>query len=208
MSICKLSEAGVLVDVVPLSNKNDRSVHLVTIKKRKIQMSPMTCIFTDLPDTIRSHCIRTSVIAEFMARHTKNSEIENVIWLGSLYHHIYENIVHENLPYEGYEQNVSELILEIVSTCKERMDGSGYPNNLHGEGRHLAARLAGLADMWDEIAMQPGNMMENIKDADEYMAKNGERLFGFDAMDCFHAVRDEIIKLYSERLCKEKYFAG
>ena len=161
-------------------------------------MNPMTCIFTALPDTIKSHCIRTSVIADFMARHTKNNEIQSAIWLGCLYHHIYENVVSENLPYEGYTQNISDLILNIVSTCNERMDGSGYPNNLHGEGTHLAARLTGLADTWDVITMRPGNMMANINCADEYMMKSGERLFGVDAMECFYAARDAIIRLYIE----------
>jgi HD-GYP domain-containing protein (c-di-GMP phosphodiesterase class II) len=69
-------------------------------------------------------------------------------------------------------------IADIVLQHHERMDGSGYPNNLKGEEISIEARILAVADVIDAmVSHRPYRPAHSIDEALEYILHNSNKLF-------------------------------
>jgi len=62
-------------------------------------------------------------------------------------------------PYQGYKilseaNELSEESRVIVMQHHERVDGTGYPNRLHGKDLHLYGKICSIADVYDALTSQ------------------------------------------------------
>jgi PAS domain S-box-containing protein/putative nucleotidyltransferase with HDIG domain len=84
-------------------------------------------------------------------------------------------------------------VADMVLQHHERLDGSGYPQGLKGEGIILEARILAVADAVEAItAHRPYRPALGIDIALEEMEKNRGRLYDPAVVDaCLHLVRDQ-----------------
>ena len=224
MSVMLIPENAVIVSsVVPISKSRHGTVELKTMKK--IQYADrLTFMLTSLPADVYSHSVRVSVTASILARQAKHlPERQNsglcsrTIGQGALYHHIgafiesndkkrlpllTETILKENLPKaaangDGTASVNNEMILDIVRSCRERADGSGYPDGRFGQDVSLAARLVGFACELDSLlGYKDEYKKKSVDKADSHMREKGDMRFGADALACYEQVREMILGLY------------
>lgn len=69
----------------------------------------------------------------------------------------YETV--RNHPQRGYEilsgaQGVSKTALDVCLHHHEKMDGTGYPNRLHGTELSLVTRMSSICDVYDAVTSQ------------------------------------------------------
>lgn len=86
---------------------------------------------------------------------------------------------HTNMGY-GILKSISfgYPIADIVLQHHERMDGSGYPNNLKGEEIRIEARILAVADVMDAmVSHRPYRPAHSIDEALEYILHNSNKLF-------------------------------
>ena len=126
---------------------------------------------------------KLSIPAEILSRPTKLSDIE--------YSLIKE---HPRIGYEMLKDVESPWPLaEIVYQHHERMDGSGYPGHLKGEGICIEARILGVADVVEAVAShRPYRAGLGIDAALDEIAKN--RGLFYDS-----AVADACLRLFREK---------
>jgi putative nucleotidyltransferase with HDIG domain len=56
-------------------------------------------------------------------------------------------------------------VQDAIAAHHERVDGSGYPRNLHGKAIPLAARILAACDVFDSVSNHPGNGLDRSVDA-------------------------------------------
>ena len=73
---------------------------------------------------------------------------------GTLYPHELEVIkAHVKMGVEIFSDiELPWPVIEVIGQHHERLDGSGYPNNLKGESICLEARIVAIADVFDAIS--------------------------------------------------------
>lgn len=87
----------------------------------------------------------------------------------------------------------------IARSHHEWWDGSGYPDGLAGEEIPLAARIVGIADVYDALRSQrPYKHAWSHRDAVDYIAKGAGRQFDPDLVRIFLELADEFEEV-SER---------
>jgi len=75
-------------------------------------------------------------------------------------------------------------VAEIVFQHHERMDGSGYPRGLSGEGILLEARILGVADVIEAMAShRPYRPAHSIEEALEEVSRNKGVLYDPGVVD-------------------------
>ncbi|MDK2952494.1 MAG: hypothetical protein PWQ77_2159 [Kosmotogales bacterium] len=86
---------------------------------------------------------------------------------------------HVNMGYEILENISFEYpVAGIVLQHHERMDGSGYPNNLKGEEISTEARILAVADVVEAMTShRPYRPAHSIDEALEYILHNSNKLF-------------------------------
>jgi putative nucleotidyltransferase with HDIG domain len=84
-------------------------------------------------------------------------------------------------------------IAQIVLQHHERLDGSGYPQGLHGEAILLEARIIGVADVVEAMSShRPFRPAHNIKKALEEIQKNSGILYDGTVVEaCLKVVEKE-----------------
>ena len=92
-------------------------------------------------------------------------------------------------PSLGYEiLKTIELpwpVADIVHQHHERMDGSGYPQGLRGEGILMESRILAVADVVEAIAShRPYRPALGIDQALQEVSKNSGRLYDSDVVNC------------------------
>lgn len=85
----------------------------------------------------------------------------------------------------GYESalcagSLSPPILDAILHHHERIDGSGFPDGLHGEGVHLAARVVAIADRFDNL-VNPIDFRRAISPSEALARMWAKEKNGFDA---------------------------
>lgn len=69
-------------------------------------------------------------------------------------------------------------IAKMIYQHHERLDGSGYPNGLKGEGICLEARIIAIADVVEAMtAYRPYHLAKSIEDAIDEISKNAGTLY-------------------------------
>jgi PAS domain S-box-containing protein/putative nucleotidyltransferase with HDIG domain len=84
-------------------------------------------------------------------------------------------------------------IAEIVLQHHERLDGSGYPNQLKGDDILLEAKIIAVADVYDAMTThRPYRPAIGSKEAKEELKKNKGKLYDADVVDvCLKVVSKE-----------------
>ncbi|KQT55373.1 hypothetical protein ASG54_20465 [Aureimonas sp. Leaf460] len=79
---------------------------------------------------------------------------------------------------EGSNCDLLQLASVIAMTHHERWDGTGYPNNLAGEGIPIVGRIAAVADVFDAlISSRPYKRAWSEEEATHYIAAQSGRQF-------------------------------
>ncbi|RLB27960.1 MAG: hypothetical protein DRG87_10355, partial [Deltaproteobacteria bacterium] len=92
--------------------------------------------------------------------------------------------------------NIAE---HIALSHHEKWNGKGYPQGLAGEGIHIAARIVGLADVFDALtSKRPYKNPYSIEKAIDIIKKEREKHFDPDITDVFLKHIDEIVDIKSE----------
>ncbi len=175
----------------------------------------LTALFHLLPESIRRHSTRVSIIAEILAmKDDSDDNFPHLVYLGGLYHHLgactgftqdkkdmplmSEQALRQNIDdLQSEAHGDTETVIDAVRHYHERMDGSGYPDHLQGDKSPLAARLVGLADMLDKLLCENLTSPNGSADkAERFIQKSGIALFGADAIACFEKSRDKIYAMY------------
>jgi response regulator RpfG family c-di-GMP phosphodiesterase len=82
-------------------------------------------------------------------------------------------------------------VARIIHMHHERMDGSGFPDNLEGQAIWLGARILAVADDYDE--MIHGNMLErpcSAAQASEHILLGRGRIYDSEVVDAFFALHE------------------
>ena len=89
------------------------------------------------------HDIGKSAINISILRNTERNKHEQAIYM-----------THCRIGYESAMRvgNLSTPVLEAIMHHHERIDGSGFPDNLAGDEIHLAARVIAIANRFDNLA--------------------------------------------------------
>lgn len=83
-------------------------------------------------------------------------------------------------------QEISLLSSHIALQHHERVDGSGYPRGLAGEGIHPYARIVAVADVYDALASDRVYRPRFLPhDAAAWLTTNSGTLFDADVIRCF-----------------------
>lgn len=141
-----------------------------------------------------SHSINVAILSVLLGM---DAEIEEVrykdLFLGALFHDIGMNFIDENVfmkngkldvheflkikehPQTGYDlfkdfSFATAFMKGIVLQHHERVDGTGYPNNVPGDAIHPLAKIVSVADTYDAMtsdrtysrAVAPLEAMENL----------------------------------------------
>lgn len=64
---------------------------------------------------------------------------------------VWQSYVHHSVDILSHCQGMSREVLSIVATHQERIDGSGFPNQLMGEEIPLLGRIAGIVIDYEEL---------------------------------------------------------
>jgi HD-GYP domain-containing protein (c-di-GMP phosphodiesterase class II) len=91
-------------------------------------------------------------------------------------------------------------VARIIHMHHERMDGSGFPDNLEGEAIWLGARILAVADDYDE--MIHGNMLErpcSAAQAREHILIGRNRIYDPEVVDAFVAFHESADAKLSSR---------
>jgi len=76
-------------------------------------------------------------------------------------------------------------VADIVHQHHERIDGSGYPQNLKGENLLLESKILAVADVVEAIAShRPYRPALGIDYALEVISENSNRLYDSEVVDC------------------------
>jgi putative nucleotidyltransferase with HDIG domain len=142
-----------------------------------------------------THCLNTSIIAVTFGRHLGMKEDElNLLGLGAMLHDVGhmripplmlekpgklsedERLVVNKHSAEGFavlkmSRQLPEEVLDVVRCHHERVDGRGYPEGLKGDMVPLFARVAAIADAYDNMtsdnsyraAMTPGEALRILR---------------------------------------------
>jgi len=99
-------------------------------------------------------------------------------------------------PTAGYEiLNVIDFpwpIADMVHQHHERVDGSGYPNGLSGDGIILEARILAIADVLDAMSShRPYRPGLGIRNAVEHVNQNKGILYDSQGVDAFNRLYDK-----------------
>ena len=93
----------------------------------------------------------------------------------------------------GSRSAIIRLAQTIALTHHERWDGSGYPNNLAGEGIPLEARVCCLADVFDALTSErPYKKAWTFDDALEEISSQGGKMFDPELTPLFLSLRPEL----------------
>jgi hypothetical protein len=76
--------------------------------------------------------------------------------------------------------SLSPPILDAILHHHERIDGSGFPGGLHGEGVHLSARVVAIADRFDNL-VNPIDFRRAISPSEALARMWTHEKHGFDA---------------------------
>jgi putative two-component system response regulator len=94
----------------------------------------------------------------------------------------------------GSGSELLELAAVMALTHHERIDGSGYPDGLHGEEIPLEGRIAAVADVFDAVTNDRVYQRAlPVDDAFEIIREGRGRLFDPDVVDCFLTFRLQVL---------------
>jgi len=92
-----------------------------------------------------------------------------------------------------------QIAEHIALSHHEKWNGKGYPQGLTGEGIHIAARIAGLADVFDALtSKRPYKDPYPIEKALDIIKEERGKHFDPDVTDVFLKHIDEIAEIKSE----------
>jgi len=84
------------------------------------------------------------------------------------------------------EQSSTPEILDIVRTHHERLDGSGYPNGLHGNQIPLFGQIAGIVDFYVAVTMpRPFAKVLSPSQAEQMLFEQKDKYFNEILVDYF-----------------------
>ena len=126
-------------------------------------------------DREAGHSLNTAILAVAFGRHLGHSEERlRLLGLGAMLHDIGKSRIAPEIlnkpsklsdaefavikrhPVEGYEMlnaagNVPDEVLNIVHFHHERVDGSGYPNGIKGDGIPLSVGIISIVDAYETL---------------------------------------------------------
>ena len=86
------------------------------------------------------------------------------------------------------------MAAEIALTHHEKLDGSGYPNGLKGEGIPLIGRIVAVADVFDALtSSRPYKKAWEIDRAVDFMKENRGSHFDPTCIDAFLKNFEEVL---------------
>lgn len=117
------------------------------------------------------HDIGKSAIKPSILRNTERNKHEEAVYR-----------THCRMGYESAlcAGSLSPPILDAILHHHERIDGSGFPDGLHGEGVHLAARVVAIADRFDNL-VNPIDFRRAISPSEALARMWAKEKNGFDA---------------------------
>lgn len=157
-----------------------------------------------------NHCLNTSILAIAFASHLGLPKAEiAAIGIGALLHDVgimrtppqildkpgmltrEEYDVVKRHPLEGHAvlkltHTLPEISLQIIHSHHERVDGSGYPDQLKGDAIPRQALIVGIADMYDSMTSdRPYRSSVTPQEALTYMHKHATKDFGRELVEEF-----------------------
>lgn len=106
---------------------------------------------------------------------------------------------HTEIGYRILRKSDSELFqlaATVALSHHERWDGTGYPHGLAGDAIPQAARIVAIADVFDALTMRrPYKQAWSIDRAFATLQADAGSHFDPDLVDCFLAVREEILAI-------------
>lgn len=150
-----------------------------------------------------AHALSVMTLALLLGKQARlPEEALHALGVGALLHDIGKSAIspsilrnnernkHEEAVYRthclgGYESalsagSLSQPILDTILHHHERLDGSGFPDGLHGEGVHLAARVVAIADRFDNL-VNPIDFRHAISPSEALARMWSKEKNGFDA---------------------------
>lgn len=96
----------------------------------------------------------------------------------------------------GEDNKMLHFASQIARNHHERWDGSGYPDQLAGEGIPLAARLMAVADVYDALrSVRPYKKAFSHEDAVGMLVEQRARHFDPAMIDAFLVLQDEFSRI-------------
>lgn len=96
----------------------------------------------------------------------------------------------------GSDSPLLELAATIALTHHEKVDGSGYPHKLTGEGIPVCGRVAAIADVFDALTTnRPYRIAFPLVEAVEMMKLDAGTHFDRDFLDVFWSVLPEVLEI-------------
>ena len=157
-----IKEAGTLVDSIAevFMSGNDAVMHLIQQ--------------TTGSEELYFHSLNVSVLAMMLANEMKYTESQiKSVGMAGLFHdlgkvNVPDNITKKTTPLTKPEQNFFELhpqygveigqkagmpkiVLEVMASHHEFMDGSGYPHKLKGDAIRMPTRIVTIANVYDNL---------------------------------------------------------
>jgi len=97
----------------------------------------------------------------------------------------------------GHEAGFLKMAIDVAHFHHERWDGTGYPEQLHGEQIPLAARIVCLADSYDAIRMKREyKPARSHEDAAQEILKNSGKQFDPRLVEAFSALEEQFQETY------------
>jgi len=157
-----IREAGKLVDSIAevFTTGNDAVMHLIQQ--------------TAGSEELYFHTLNVSVLAMMLAHEMKCTEAQiKIVGMAGLFHdlgkvNVPDNINNKTTPLTKPEQNFFELhtqygvdvgqkagmpkvVLEVIGSHHEYLDGTGYPNKLKGDAIRMPTRIVTIANVYDNL---------------------------------------------------------
>ncbi len=97
---------------------------------------------------------------------------------------------------EGSDAGFIKLAEIIALTHHEKWDGSGYPKGLEGEEIPLTGRIVAVADVFDALtSKRPYKEALSAEDSFSIISDLKGSHFDPEVVDCFFAIKDEILAI-------------
>ncbi|MBY0573383.1 MAG: DUF3391 domain-containing protein [Undibacterium sp.] len=157
-----IKEAGKLVDSIAeiFIDSSDTVMHLIQQ--------------TGANDDLYFHALNVSVLAMMLAHEMQCTPAQvKSVGMAALFHdlgkvNVPDNIVNKTTPLSKAEQNffemhtqyghdigkkalLSPVVLEVIASHHEMLDGSGYPSHLKSEAIRMPTRIVTIANVYDNL---------------------------------------------------------
>jgi putative two-component system response regulator len=106
---------------------------------------------------------------------------------------------------EGGDSELIRMAEAVARSHHERWDGTGYPNNLHGQDIPLAARIAAIADVFDALCSErPYKLAWPLPAARAEIQRCSGSFFDPDCVAAFDRAWPQIEAIYASHTAAEK----